>query len=257
MRVFSAIVLSLFATPALCAQSLAQRIAQGDGQVQVTYASRPGVCGDGESYVDHVLGRSRYDGESTVSHGRTGSLERACVHGPARVVATVVSGEVTRLHTYVGPPPSSSAIRTIEATPAGAVAWLATLVEKSSSRVAEDAMLAIVVADAPEPWPTFLRVARDADRSNAIRRSALLWLGFGVTEKLGIADARDDTDDDAVRSQAVFALSQRPKGESVPELIELARSAKHPSARRRAIFWLGQSGDRRAADVYAELLGLK
>jgi HEAT repeat protein len=60
-----------------------------------------------------------------------------------------------------------------------------------------------------------------------------------------------------VRSQAVFALSQRPKGESVPELIELARSAKHPSARRRAIFWLGQSGDRRAADVYAELLGLK
>jgi HEAT repeat protein len=55
----------------------------------------------------------------------------------------------------------------------------------------------------------------------------------------------------------VFALSQRPKSESVPDLIELARSATRPSARRAAIFWLGQTGDARAADVYADLLGLR
>jgi HEAT repeat protein len=60
-----------------------------------------------------------------------------------------------------------------------------------------------------------------------------------------------------MRTQAVFVLSQRPKSESVPDLIELARSSKHPSARRAAIFWLGQTGDPRAADVYADLLGLR
>jgi len=37
-------------------------------------------------------------------------------------------------------------------------------------------------------------------------------------------------------------------------LIELSRSSKHASVRRSAIFWLGQTGDPRAVDVFAELL---
>jgi CubicO group peptidase (beta-lactamase class C family) len=41
------------------------------------------------------------------------------------------------------------------------------------------------------------------------------------------------------------------------KLIDLSRHAKYPSARKAAIFWLGQSGDPRAADVYAELLGVR
>jgi HEAT repeat protein len=60
-----------------------------------------------------------------------------------------------------------------------------------------------------------------------------------------------------MRTQAVFALSQRPKSESVPALMDLAKTAKYPSAKRSAIFWLGQTGDPRAADVFAELLGLR
>ena len=114
-----------------------------------------------------------------------------------------------------------------------------------------------ILADAPDPWPFLLRVARAETRASAIRRNALLWLSTGVTVKLGIADAGDDTDEDEIRKQVVFALSQRPKSESVPELIDLARTSKYPSARRSAIFWLGQTGDPRAADVYAELLDIR
>ena len=84
-----------------------------------------------------------------------------------------------------------------------------------------------------------------------------MWLSMGVNDHLGIADTRDESTDDEMRSQAVFVLSQRPKSESVPELIDLARSAKHASARRAAIFWLGQTGDSRAIEVYAELLGIR
>jgi HEAT repeat protein len=58
-----------------------------------------------------------------------------------------------------------------------------------------------------------------------------------------------------MRAQAVFVLTQRKSPETVGELIDLSRTAKHPSVRKAAIFWLGQSGDARAADVYAELLG--
>ena len=103
-----------------------------------------------------------------------------------------------------------------------------------------------------------LRIARDGSRPREVRQSALLWLGTAVTDTLGLSDVDERaSDDDEMRTQAVFVLSQRPKSESVPELIEIVRTAKNRAVRKAAIFWLGQSGDPRAADVYAELLGVR
>ena len=242
----------------LLAQSLAQRIARSDGVVQVIYPSKSSVCGDGRGMIGHLFGQSMYySGDNTVQ-GRGNWSNRFCEPGPARAVVSVISGEVTRIRAYVGPRPSDTrGVTTIEASAADASAWLADVVARTETRVAAEAMLPLLLADAPEPWTLFLRVARDASRSRGVRQSAFDWLGRGVTARLGIADAEDDTPDDEVRSQAVFALTQRPRGESVPDLIELARSAKHPSARRAAIFWLGQTADPRAADVFADLLGLR
>jgi hypothetical protein len=181
-----------------------------------------------------------------------------CVHGPARVVATVFGGEVTRLHVYVGPvPPASNDVETVNASAADAAAWLSSLVTSDNARLAASAIMPLVLVDAPDPWPLLLRVARDNSRGMNVRRDALMWLGKGAIKHLGIEPERDDTPDDEMRSQAVFALSQRPKSESVPALMEVAKTAKYPSAKRSAIFWLGQTGDPRAADVFAELLGLR
>ena len=41
-----------------------------------------------------------------------------------------------------------------------------------------------------------------------------------------------------VKKQAVFALSQLPRDEGKPLLIELARSHTHPVVRKQAMFWL-------------------
>jgi hypothetical protein len=249
---WSALLCSAFASVAP-AQSLSQRVTSSDGSVQVIYPSRPTACGDGETFIGNVFGRSTYySGNSTFS-GRGSWSSRPCVHGPARIVATIISGEVTRLRPYVGPPPASS-MRTLNASASEAAAWLDDIIERSSGKLASEAMLPLMLADAVDPWPFLLRIARSDTRPLATRRSALLWLSNGVTEKLGIGDEGDDTDEDEVRKQVVFALSQRPKGESVPELIDLARTSKYPAARRAAIFWLGQTGDARAADVYADLL---
>jgi len=205
-----------------------------------------------------LFGRSMYYSGDNTFQDRVSRSNRYCEVGPARAVVSVISGEITRIRAYVGPRAADTrGVTSIEVTAADASAWLSEIVARSESRVASDAMLPLLVANAPEPWALFLRVARDSSRSRGVRRAALNWLGYGVGAHLGIADAEDDTADDEVRSQAVFALSQRPKGESVPDLIDLARSAKHPSARRAAIFWLGQTGDSRAADVFAELLGLR
>lgn len=237
-------------------QSLSQRVAASDGAVQVIYPSRASACGDGESFIGNVFGRSTYySGNSTINGtGAWGS--RPCVHGPARVVATVISGEVTRLRPYVGPVPASD-LRTINATPTEASAWLDGLIAKGSAKLASEAMLPLVLIDAADPWPLLLKIARDDTRPTAVRRSAMVWLSNGVNEKLGIEDASAETDEDEVKTQAVFALSQHRNSETVPDLIDIVRTAKNPAARRSAIFWLGQTGDKRAADVYAELLKLR
>ena len=53
----------------------------------------------------------------------------------------------------------------------------------------------------------------------------------------------------------MFALSQLPKDEGVPLLIQVAKNNKNPAVRKQAIFWLGQSQDPRALDFFAQVLG--
>jgi HEAT repeat protein len=242
----------------VAAQNIARSVAASEGLVQVVFPARANICGDGVSYIQTMNGRSNrtYVGSSTFN-GRDGWRDRACSPGPARVLASVEAGQVTRLSVFVGPVPSNDT-RTINTSAPDAVAWLAELAQRGVSKVASTAIEALTFADAPTPWPTILRIARDTDRPRDVRRHATTWLSFGVTEKLGLADVDDHrTDDDELRTQAVFVLSQRPKSESVPELIDLAKTAKNATVRKSAIFWLGQSGDPRAVDVYAELLGLR
>lgn len=246
----------LCAASAAGAQSLAQRVTSSDGTVQIVYPSRPSACGDGRTFISHLFGSSTYYSGSSTFNGHGSWEARPCVHGPARVQVSVISGEITRLRAFVGPVPSSD-YRTIEASAQDAAAWLTSVVSNGSSHLANDAMLPLVLADVADPWQFFLRVARDENRPLSVRRSALTWLGYGVNDKLGIADERADTDADELRDQAVFALSQRPKSESVPELIDVVRNVKYASARRSAVFWLGQTGDPRAVEVFAELLNRK
>jgi hypothetical protein len=255
MRTISLLSL-LCAASVAGAQSLSQRVTSSDGVVQVVFPARAGVCGDGIAYIGNVFGQSSYYSGNSVYGGHGSWERRPCEHGPVRVAATVMSGEVTRIRPYVGPLPRVEG-RLLEAGAAEATAWLNELVSRAPIRLAEEAMFPLVIADGAEPWPFLLRVARDENRPLQVRRSALHWLGTGVADKLGLSNDDADTEDDEMRKQAVFVLSQRPKSESVPELMSLARSAKYPSVRRQAIFWLGQTGDMRAADTFAELLKLR
>lgn len=249
-------LLCLAAAGGASSQSLAARVTSVDGQVTVVYPSRATACGDGESFIGNLFGRSTYYSGNSSYSGRGSWTNRPCVHGPARVAVTVAGGEIARMRAYVGPTAATPTGRMLEATPAEASSWLAEVISRGSARTASDAMLPLALVDNDNIWPFLLRVARDDNRPNGVRRAALTWLAMGVSDKLGLSDEPAD-DADELRKQAVFVLSQRPKGEAIPELIEIARSSKHPAVRRDAIFWLGQTGDRRAADLYAELLSLR
>ena len=73
------------------------------------------------------------------------------------------------------------------------------------------------------------------------------------TGRLG-AVAMDDDADASVRSDALFFLSQRPKGEGVPGLIRVVRESKSPKMRKDAIWFLSQSRDPRAIELFEQLL---
>ena len=57
-----------------------------------------------------------------------------------------------------------------------------------------------------------------------------------------------------VKKKAVFALSQLPKDQGVPKLIQAARNNRNKDVRKDAMFWLGQSNDPRALAFFEEVL---
>jgi hypothetical protein len=246
---------ALLPAPSL-AQSLARRIASSpDGRVAFTFAARPGVCGDGRNFMRDGFGGSRIVDADRDDYWNSRGDDRPCRRGPVRVVATMSGGEVVRLRTFAGTPVPDDGARDLGDVPVReAVQYLAGLAERGTGRVAADALFPTVIADSTDPWPRLLRLARDEDRSRATRREAAMWLGRGAAWKLGLRDDDEASAEAEVRQTAVFGLSQLPRERAVPELIAVARTGKHDDARAAALFWLGQTGDPRAFDLFEEIL---
>ena len=92
-----------------------------------------------------------------------------------------------------------------------------------------------------ESLPAVLRGVKCYDPSKMGHQKA-------ITERI---EQDPDTD---VKKKAVFALSQLPREEGVPLLINVARTNANPAVRKQAMFWLGQSKDPRALAFFEEVL---
>ncbi len=139
--------------------------------------------------------------------------------------------------------------------PADSIEWLTTLVTGDGSRkLANTATMAIALHGdqlATERLIALARSGRDSD----VRGNALFWIAQRAGDKAAgtITQALDDPETE-VRKKAVFALSQLPKDEGVPKLIEVARTHRDAAVRRQAMFWLGQSRDPRALAFFEQIL---
>jgi HEAT repeat protein len=126
-----------------------------------------------------------------------------------------------------------------------------------SAELTGDPVLPATLADSVTIWPSLLRLARATHLPQETRRSAVFWLSQAAGRAAALAldsIALDDGGDREIRQQAVFALSQRPDNEGVPALIRIARTNSDPQLRKTALFWLGQSEDPRALDLFEEIL---
>ena len=232
------------------AQTLAERIARApDGEVRISYAGRPGVCGNGENMI----------GSRDRDEQRNGNRGWDCVEGPVRVALQVQRGQVTGLRTSVGREwqAGSGRVTDLGSVPANAAAsYLFDLAETADQEVGKKAIFPATLAESPI-WRDLLRLARSSRAPEKTREQAVFWLGQAAGDQItrGLNDLVDDGNvTRSIQEQAVFALSQRPREEGVPALIRIAQTHRDPRVRKKALFWLGQSKDPRALALFEEIL---
>ena len=229
-----------------------------DGEVRMSFAARPDICGEGNSIMTGNHGRTTWSSSS-----RSDDIEwdQDCEHGPVRLVMKVRDHTPFALHSYVGgrwrTPRDDMHVTDLGSVSASEAAkYLLGLAHHLPSTPGSDAILPATLADSATVWPSLAAIARDSSISDKTRKQAVFWLGQAAGNATASLDslARDERVDEPVREQAVFALSQRPRDEGVPALIQIAKSNSDPALRKKALFWLGESGDPRAIDVFEEIL---
>jgi hypothetical protein len=237
------------------AQTLAQRIAQvSDGAVRISFNVRKGVCGRGNS-----IRRSSNTIQWGEDRNEDVEFDDSCYSGPGRLVIERRSSETVGLRFYVGGRWRASTT----ATDLGMVAapqvasFLISTAQTANGEIAGKAIFPATLIDSADVWPALIRIARDETRPRSSRDQAVFWLGQAAGDSATAhltSIALDNAVDRDVREHAVFALSQRPRDEGVPALISIARTNRDPELRRKALFWLGQSHDPRALDLFEELI---
>jgi hypothetical protein len=258
----AALLLAVFAGAAqqVAAQSIADRVARiSTGTVRMSFAAKPGICGSGNSIHQGKHGRTSW-GDRRWSSSRDVEWDNECSIGPARVVIVRQGGELTDLRFYVGGRwrPAGSDVTDLGTVSAReAASYLVSIAESDRGSIGEKAVFPATIADSANVWPALIRVARNPDVPRGARTQSVFWLGQAAgeaaTAELSALVVEDGVDRE-IREQAVFALSQRPRDEGVPALIKVARTNRDPEIRKKALFWLGQSNDPRALDLFEELL---
>ena len=243
------------------AQGIGSRVdGAPDGRVQFSFAARPGVCGNGRTYIqtgpNSVTGTINY---SANMYGNFNDAMRAdpCVAGPVRVVVDRADKLPLSIQTYVGPPDSS--LRGVtdlgKVRSQDAADYLLSLASKIDGRAGRDALFPAMLADSANTAATLVTIARNTALPRETRRSALSYMGrstdgmqtipTAVTEPI-LAIARDETDNQSVRQQALSVLGRLDHGAGIPPLVQLSQQTQSTWLARESMSVLARSGDPRA-----------
>jgi HEAT repeat protein len=230
------------------AQSLANRVASASGQsIQFSFPARPGVCGDGRTYISTGPGNF-YGSFSTSSADQ-------CLAGPVRVVAELADRNVVALRTYVGGPNpvvDAGVTNLGTVTAADAANYLLGVASRADGRVGRDAIFAAILADGVDLAPKLLDIGRDQNRPLETRRAALSGLGRSETTQLDrvgtalVQLATNENDVQGVRMSALSVLSRLDHGAGIQPLVQLANGNMTSWVGRESMTVLARSGDPRA-----------
>lgn len=240
--------------PALSAQSLADRVnGASAGAVQFTFAARPGVCGNGRTYIQ-TSNSSIYGNFSYNEIART----EPCQNGPVRIVIDRAGREIIAIQSYVGQTPTP-----VPGTDLGRVTgqqaadYLLDVAARTEGRVGRDAIFATTLADSATSTDKLVAIAKNQALSRDTRRAALSYMTYSVPAGQAVpgraadamvAIARDESDNQQVRQQALTVLSRLEHGAGIPALVDLSKQQGYTWLAKESIAALSRSGDPRARD---------
>ena len=229
-------------------QSLANRIASAsDRSVQFSYPVRPGVCGDGRTYIS--TGSGNFYGSFS-----TDGAEQ-CLAGPVRVVANLADRNIIALRTYVGGPAAAAETGVTNlgvVTSAEAADYLIGVAARADGRVGRDAIFAALLGENVDLSSRLLDIGRDQNRPLETRRAALSGLVRSNSRDLDrigsalVQIATNEKDVQGVRTAALSALSRLDHGAGIQPLVQLASANLNTWVGREALKVLARSGDPRA-----------
>jgi HEAT repeat protein len=243
------------------AQGIASRVdGAPDGRVQFSFAARPGVCGNGRTYIqtgpNSITGTINYNGNY---YGNFNDAMRAdpCIPGPVRVIVDRADKLPLSIQTYVGP--ADSSLRGVtdlgRVRAQDAADYLLGLASRIDGRAGRDALFPAMLADSANTAATLVTIARNTALPRETRRSALSYMGRStdgmqtipatVTEPI-LAIARDETDNQSVRQQALSVLGRLDHGAGIPPLVQLSQQTQSTWLARESMSVLARSGDPRA-----------
>jgi HEAT repeat protein len=241
------VAIAASASPAL-GQNLASRISSAsDRSVQFSFPARPGVCGDGRTYIS--TGPGNFYGEFS-----TNSTEQ-CQAGPVRVVIDLADRNVVALRTFVGaasPTVDAGVANLGTVTPTDAADYLLGVASRADGRIGRDAIFAALLGDNVDATSRLLEIGRDQNRPLETRRAALSGLGRSDApqlDKIGAAlvqIATNEGDVQGVRTQALSVLSRLDHGAGIPPLVQLASGKSDTWIGKESMRVLSSSGDPRA-----------
>jgi hypothetical protein len=245
----AALAVAIFASASSArGQSLANKIASaGDRSVQFSFPARPGVCGDGRTYIS--TGSGNFYGSFS------SNTADQCQAGPVRIVLDLADKNVVALRTYVGAvsPAVDAGVTNLGAvTSAEAADYLLGVASRADGRVGHDAIFAALLGDNVDATSRLLEIGRDQNRPLETRRAALAGLGRSDApqlDKIGAAlvqIATNENDVQQVRTTALSVLSRLDHGAGIQPLVQLAGGNMSSWIGQESLRVLSQSGDPRA-----------
>ncbi|MEO9226118.1 MAG: HEAT repeat domain-containing protein [Gemmatimonadaceae bacterium] len=236
------------------AQSLAARIKSAPTpRIQFEFAARPGVCGDGQSFVSG--GNDSYYGSVRIINGVP---DQPCSAGPIRVVVDHADDAITNIETVAGPlhiATGATDLGTVSSH--DAVDYLILIASTADGRAARQAIIPATLADGVDVTTSLTTIARNQNRPLDTRRAALASLAHGATDSkaaaqrvtdLLVTTARDENETQAFRRAALDLLANVGHGDGIPALVQLATDTSTAWTTQEALRVVAQSDDPRARE---------
>lgn len=246
--------------PGLSAQSLGDRVNGASASAVVfSFSARPGVCGNGRTYI--MTGNGNTYG-SFYSNDITRT--EPCQNGPVRVIVDRAGREIIAVQSYVGEGQLNTGAQDLgKVSGQQAADFLLDIAAKTEGRVGRDAIFASSLADSATTTDKMIAIARNQNLSRNTRSAALSYMSWSVpagnavpsrAADAMVAIARDEGDNQQVRQQALSVLSRLEHGAGIPALIDLSKQQGYTWLAKQSIAALSRSGDPRARDFLRSAL---